>query len=127
MLLDKIMNYKMILIILLSGIGYIHGLSCRICSNPKFQPHLDIETGSNCDVVKCCPSGEQVLGICGCCPECAKAENESCGGEWGLEGTCATGFYCREEIDYSDGGYPRDVPGICTKIEHEGQYQTHWE
>ena len=44
------MNYKMILMILLSiGIGYIHGLSC-ICSDRKFQPHLDIETGSNCDV-----------------------------------------------------------------------------
>ena len=46
------MNYKMILMIMLSiGIGYIHGLSC-ICSDRKFQPHLDIETGSNCDVSK---------------------------------------------------------------------------
>ena len=72
--------------------------------------------------MKCCPSGEQVLGVCGCCPTCAKAENESCGGEWGLEGTCAPGFYCRGEM-YD--GFPRD--GICTKIEHEGQYQTHWE
>ena len=65
--------------------------------------------------MKCCPSGEQVLGICGCCPTCAKAENESCGGLWGGAGTCATGFYC-------SGGYHEE--GICTKIEHQDQYQT---
>ena len=75
--------------------------------------------------MKCCPSGEQVFGICGCCPTCAKAENESCGGPWGISGTCATGFYCRGETDYSFGGFPRD--GICTKIEHEGQYHTEYE
>ena len=46
------MNYKMILIILLSiGIGNIHGLSCIPCDR-KFQPHLDIETGSDCQVSK---------------------------------------------------------------------------
>ena len=70
--------------------------------------------------MKCCPSGEQVFGICGCCPTCAKAENESCGGLWGFDGT-----YCRGETDYSFGGFPRD--GICTKIEHEGQYHTEYE
>merc|ERR1712079_722422 len=40
-------------------------------------------------------------------------------------GTCSTGFYCRGETDYSFGGFPRD--GICTKIEHEGQYHTEYE
>ena len=75
--------------------------------------------------MKCCPSGEQVLSTCKCCPICAKAENESCGGEWGFDGTCATGFYCRGEIDYTYGGFPRD--GICTKIKHQGQYQTQSE
>ena len=69
--------------------------------------------------MKCCPSGEQVLGVCKCCPECAKAENESCGGPWGISGTCATGFYCRGDNNYSYG--------ICTKIEHEGQYHTEYE
>ena len=66
--------------------------------------------------MKCCPSGEQVLGVCGCCPTCAKAENESCGGPWGISGTCATGFYCRGDNNYSYG--------ICTKIERQDQYQT---
>ena len=72
--------------------------------------------------MECCPSGEQVLGICQCCPECAKAEYESCGGLWGSDGTCATGFFCKGVIDEQYGGYPRD--GICTKIKHHGQYQT---
>merc|ERR1719150_781040 len=54
-----------------------------------------------------------------------KAEYESCGGLWGSDGTCATGFYCRGETDYSYGGFPRD--GICTKIKHQGQYQTQME
>ena len=67
--------------------------------------------------MKCCPSGEQVFGICGCCPTCAKAEYESCGGLWGFDGTCATGFYCRGDNNWNKNG-------ICTKIEHQDQYQT---
>ena len=46
------MNFKMILIVLLSiGIGYIHGLSCY-CGDLEFQPNLDIKTASYCDVSK---------------------------------------------------------------------------
>ena len=71
--------------------------------------------------MKCCPSGVQVLDECFCCPVCAKAEYESCGGLWGFEGTCATGFYCKGEIEFSYGGFQED--GICTKLKHSGQYQ----
>ena len=97
---------------------------------------------------------------CYCCPVCARAENEFCGGEWNSHGTCAVGFYCNEEItrsiseciqtespsecvhrlapktaNYLDGvtGITVDdrlfeffylrKSGICTKIEHNGQYQ----
>ena len=41
-------------------------------------------------------------GACNyCCPVCARAENEFCGGEWNSHGTCAVGFYCNEEITRS--------------------------
>ena len=71
--------------------------------------------------MKCCPSGEQVFGICGCCPTCAKAENESCGGLWGMEGKCATGFDCKQE---NESSFLRYGAGICTKANHHEQSQT---
>ena len=31
---------------------------------------------------------------CGCCPVCAKAEDEVCGGPWNIEGRCAYDLKC---------------------------------
>ena len=39
--------------------------------------------------------GGIVDDICHCCKTCAKVEGETCGGMWGLEGTCDQGLYCK--------------------------------
>ena len=62
---------------------------------------------------KCCSTGELVSDVCACCKICAKGEGEECGGIWNLEGTCATGFYCKKIHDDDD------LPGRCiAKKEH---------
>ena len=66
----------------------------------------------------CCPSGEQVLDVCGCCPECAKAENELCGDNWYWFGRCASGLFCKSN-GTSNGFYP--ARGFCSKITQPGQ------
>ncbi|RXN10456.1 cysteine-rich motor neuron 1 -like protein [Labeo rohita] len=48
---------------------------------------------SKCEEPKQC-TGSVVLGICGCCSVCAKQKNESCGGVYGLYGTCDRGLRC---------------------------------
>ena len=71
----------------------------------------------------CCPSGEQVLDVCGCCPECAKAENKSCGDDWYWDGRCASGFYCKSNTGRTTNEiYPKR--GFCTKITQLGQDET---
>ena len=44
----------------------------------------------------CCNSGQLTTDACGCCPVCAKDQNEICGGPWGTSGTCASskGLQC---------------------------------
>ena len=44
----------------------------------------------------CCKSGQLTTDACGCCPVCAKDQNEICGGPWGTSGTCASskGLQC---------------------------------
>lgn len=49
-------------------------------------------------------------GPCGCCYECAKQINETCGGLWNYEGTCDVGLKCQ----YSSSFYAIR-PGICTR------------
>ena len=43
---------------------------------------------------ECCSSGELTEDACGCCPTCAKAENELCGGPWNAAGRCAKDLNC---------------------------------
>lgn len=51
-----------------------------------------------CALLNGCPElnclGEKVLGMCGCCYVCAKQLGESCGGLYGLIGTCDQGLRC---------------------------------
>merc|ERR1711976_559697 len=47
-----------------------------------------------CETPVCCPSGELTLDVSGCCPVCAKAENELCGGPWNINGNCAKDLNC---------------------------------
>ncbi|XP_043914857.1 cysteine-rich motor neuron 1 protein isoform X2 [Protopterus annectens] len=48
---------------------------------------------SKCEEPKNC-TGSIVLGICGCCYVCARQKNETCGGVYGLYGTCDRGLRC---------------------------------
>ena len=70
----------------------------------------------------CCDSGYLTMGPCGCCPMCAMAEGESCGGSYydeyagefygspGLE--CARGMRCLVKCEGQTCPY-RTNPGIC--------------
>ena len=42
----------------------------------------------------CCESGEYSLDKCGCCPVCARAELERCGGAEDVLGRCGAGLQC---------------------------------
>lgn len=39
--------------------------------------------------------GGLVNDVCLCCKTCAKVEGETCGGLWGLDGTCDQGLFCK--------------------------------
>ncbi|TWW76032.1 Venom protein 302 [Takifugu flavidus] len=49
--------------------------------------------------------GGVTTGVCGCCPVCARAEGETCGGTWDYLGKCDQGLVC-----VSQGS---DHEGIC--------------
>ena len=42
----------------------------------------------------CCESGQYTLDECGCCPKCARAELQTCGGASDILGRCAGGLQC---------------------------------
>ena len=76
-----------------------------------------------CERLHCSPKkasklsckGEITLGVCNCCPRCAKVAGESCGGKWNYLGRCETGFEC-----VPDGAIGHDVhgtpTGVCRRI-----------
>ncbi|XP_078579723.1 venom protein 302-like [Branchiostoma floridae x Branchiostoma japonicum] len=91
-------------------LGMVHGLaalSCIVCSERE------------CEKPRGCKKGT-ALDVCGCCEVCVKLEGETCGGLWGLDGTCAKGLTCViEEPDETDPFiYPFDA-GICQKVKKE--------
>ncbi len=60
-----------------------------------------------CEQVHCTPRranrlkcrGGVTLGICNCCPVCAKVEGEMCGGAWDYLGKCDRGLVCHVTKD----------------------------
>uniref|UniRef100_A0A8C7GIH3 Cysteine-rich motor neuron 1 protein n=1 Tax=Oncorhynchus kisutch TaxID=8019 RepID=A0A8C7GIH3_ONCKI len=67
---------------------------------------------SKCEEPKHC-SGAVVLGICGCCSVCAKQKNESCGGVYGLYGTCDRGLRCVIRPPLNGGSITQYEVGVC--------------
>ncbi|KAI1895818.1 hypothetical protein AGOR_G00110680 [Albula goreensis] len=67
---------------------------------------------SKCEEPKHC-SGTVVLGICGCCSVCAKQKNESCGGVYGLYGTCDRGLRCVIRPPLNGGSITQYEVGVC--------------
>ncbi|XP_074644681.1 cysteine-rich motor neuron 1 protein-like [Tubulanus polymorphus] len=71
-----------------------------------------------CDELKCvepvdCPGGV-TLDFCACCSECARQENETCGGHFGIFGHCNHSLRCTYEDGFENGG-------ICRKIDKESE------
>ncbi|MBN3287568.1 CRIM1 protein, partial [Polyodon spathula] len=67
---------------------------------------------SKCEEPKNCP-GSVVLGICGCCSVCAKQKNESCGGVYGLYGTCDRGLRCVIRPPLNGDSITEYEVGVC--------------
>lgn len=67
---------------------------------------------SKCEEPKQCV-GAVVPGICGCCSVCAKQKNESCGGVYGLYGTCDAGLRCVIRPPLDGGSITQYEVGVC--------------
>ncbi|CAL8296361.1 unnamed protein product [Arctogadus glacialis] len=57
--------------------------------------------------------GSVVPGICGCCRVCARQRNESCGGVFGLHGTCDRGLRCVIRPPENGDGITQHEVGVC--------------
>lgn len=55
--------------------------------------------------------GNLVKDACGCCYECAKQMNESCGGLWNINGICDVGLIC----NHTRPSLLAIRPGICVR------------
>ncbi|KAJ3613726.1 hypothetical protein NHX12_019972 [Muraenolepis orangiensis] len=72
-----------------------------------------------CDQSKCeelplgACKGSAVPGICGCCRVCARQRNESCGGVFGLHGTCDRGLRCVIRPPENGDGITQHEVGVC--------------
>ena len=55
--------------------------------------------------------GGVTTGVCGCCPVCARAQGETCGGTWDYLGKCDEGLVCvyQESADKAEA----ERTGIC--------------
>ena len=60
----------------------VTGLQCSACADK-----------SSCPTVTRCAGGT-VPDACGCCLECARVVNETCGGRYRSEGKCDRGLVC---------------------------------
>ncbi|XP_076366867.1 venom protein 302-like [Tachypleus tridentatus] len=66
---------------------------------------------------KNCPVGFTV-DVCGCCEVCAKAEGETCGGEWNKEGSCGRRLSCVHEVPANEDPewFKLKNPGTCRPL-----------
>lgn len=63
-----------------------------------------------CEQIHCSPKrasklncrGGVTLGVCNCCPRCAKLEGEPCRGKWDYLGLCDTGLECVSVSQFAD-------------------------
>jgi len=64
-----------------------------------------------------CASGHLTKDVCGCCDVCAKAEGETCGGMWGMSGTCAPGLNCEtaKPLPNTKPYFNHNEAGVCVK------------
>ena len=97
-------------------------LTCLPCCSDResgFRSIGDRPSCATCSPLSAseCKSGQLTKGICSCCNVCAKAEGETCGGPWNIDGVCADNFFCdksKEEdgtkLDFYDDF---NASGVC--------------
>ncbi|XP_042908073.1 single insulin-like growth factor-binding domain protein-2 [Parasteatoda tepidariorum] len=85
----------------IAGFYLLLTLTLSICEEDFY-----CECDDECPEMEYCEFGE-VPDVCECCFMCAKGEGESCGGMYGLAGTCAWGLYCQAHPKYPQ------LPGLC--------------
>ncbi|XP_065915994.1 insulin-like growth factor-binding protein-related protein 1 [Dysidea avara] len=96
----KVFVYLLLLAVVVT---ICRGLDCPRCRHRKCPPK---------SVVKQSCQGGVVKDHCGCCFECAKQLNETCGGYLGRLGKCDIGLLCHSY-------FPSDIPlipGVCAKL-----------
>ncbi|XP_074533110.1 insulin-like growth factor-binding protein 4 [Halichoeres trimaculatus] len=59
--------------------------------------------------------GGITTGVCGCCPVCARAEGETCGGTWDYLGKCDEGLVCVYQDSAGDRA-DTEQKGICKAV-----------
>ncbi len=110
--------------------------SCMVClSNANYVGNrpgdlrLHHRTTRGADMLRCPPceqlhcsprksklkcKGGITLGICNCCPRCAKSEGESCRGKWNYLGDCDAGLECVFD-DWDESASPENKRGTCRR------------
>ena len=85
-----------------------------------------------CEQIHCTPrrasrlkcKGGVTLGICNCCPVCAKVEGEMCDGAWDYLGKCDRGLYCHVDVKEASpllniaAKVQQKPEGICRKCKY---------
>ena len=92
------------LLLLAMAVGICAGLTCPHKCRRKWCIEY-VESQLQC-------TGNLVKDICGCCYECAKQLNESCGGIWREHGHCDVGMQCNYSY-HIPPGHPIIRPGTC--------------
>ena len=57
--------------------------------------------------------GGITTGVCGCCPVCARAEGDTCGGTWDYLGKCDEGLLCVYQESGAEDKPDAERRGVC--------------
>ncbi|KAK1887608.1 Venom protein 302 [Dissostichus eleginoides] len=60
--------------------------------------------------------GGITTGVCGCCPVCARAEGDTCGGTWEYLGKCDEGLLCVYQESGAEDKPDAERRGVCKAV-----------
>jgi len=66
---------------------------CRLLPSATALQCAGCGSKRDCPSVVDCPGGA-VPDVCGCCLQCARVENQTCGGRYTSDGRCDEGLVC---------------------------------
>jgi len=110
----EIMKARLFLLAVIASLLPVSSsLSCKCANFPQGFDH-DPSLLVPCEAPTCCDSGyiTDRPGGCNCCPGCAKAEGEGCGGRWNTGGDCAPGLKC---VRVPCDSLPLEEQSRCTR------------